>query len=380
MIKQNRSKEFFKAAVKEPYRIFFPFGILYLLWGTLLWLPQIWTAGTYPVLAHRYLMLNGFSASFIAGFLMTAVPKFSQTETAQFKEIGFFFCITIIGLFCAFLGNENFVYAASALQAGLILFFLFRRIKKKKVNPPYSFVFIFAGLLLWIISALMGIITGDSAFKNLQYEGSIAAIILGVGSRLIPGILGHIEIVQSQRTKYETEKSFLLTVPFHFYAMIFFFIMSYFLTGQIGITIRAAVVVSVGLFYWNLYQLPKERSALTWNIWISCWLILISFVLKAFWEEGMIHASHAFFISGIVLLTLLIATRVLQSHGPKNKELENLKVLYVVTGLVVLAGATRVSAFLMPENYLRHLGYSSIILSLAVILWAYRYLRYAKDY
>jgi uncharacterized protein involved in response to NO len=370
--------KFLTSAQKEPYRLFFPIGVIYLLWGTLLWLPQIWSTGTYPVLAHRYLMLNGFNASFIAGFLMTAVPKFSQTETAELKEIILFFCVTVIGLLFAFFGNEKIAYCASALQGGSILFFLFRRVVKRKVNPPYSFVFIFVGLFLWIISALMGILTNSDAFKNLHYEGSVAAIILGVGSRLVPGLLGHVEIVQTQRARYENEKPFLLTVPLHFYGMIFLFVISYFLTGTLGISVRTGVVITIGLFYWKLYHFPKERSALTWNIWIACWLILLSFLLKAFWSDGLIHASHAFFFSGIVLLTLLIATRVLQSHGPKDKQLENLKILYSITLLVILAGATRVSAILMPENYFRHLGYSSIILSIAVVLWGWRYLRYVR--
>ncbi|MGZ3808654.1 MAG: hypothetical protein ACXVCE_11255 [Bacteriovorax sp.] len=212
--------------------------------------------------------------------------------------------------------------------------------------------------------------------KNLHYEGSIAAIILGVGSRLVPGILGHVEIVQSQRARYESQKPFLLTVPLHFYAMIFVFVTSYFLREPIGIFLRAIIVLGVGLFYWKLYRLPKERSSLTWCLWISCWFIIFSFLLKALWQDGLIHASHAFFLSGIVLLTLLIATRVLQSHGPKDKRLENLKLLYVVTFLIILTGATRVSAILMPQNYLRHLGYGSIVLSVAAILWGHRYLRY----
>lgn len=371
---------FFLAAKKEPYRIFFPMGILCLILGTLIWLPQLWNVGSYPVLAHRYLMLNGFNASFIAGFLMTAVPKFSQTETPDIKEVLCFFIVTILGLIFAFLENESYSYLASAFQAGVLLFFLSRRISKRKVNPPYSFVFIFIGLILWVFSAFMGILVHGDAFKNLHYEGSIAAIILGVGSRLVPGILGHVEIVQTQRAHYEKDKPFLLTIPIHFYVMIILFVTSYFLAGQLGVWIRSIVVIFIGLFYWKLYQTPKERTALTWNIWISCWLILMSFILKAYWIGGYIHASHAFFFSGIVLLTLLIATRVLQSHGPKDKSLENLKILYVVTGLIIWAGVTRVSAYLMPEYYFRHLGYSSIILSIAVVLWGYRYLRYIRKF
>jgi uncharacterized protein involved in response to NO len=363
----------------EPYRLFFPMGILCLLGGSLIWLSQIWGAEVYPVLTHRYLMLNGFSAFFIAGFLMTAVPKFSQTETASYLEVYLFLAVTFLGLVCALLNSEEKIYLFSALQALLILLFLLKRITKRKVNPPYSFVFIFVGLILWIVSGVASIFTISESFKGLHYEGAIAAIILGVGSRLIPGILGHVEIVQQQRNLYENEKPFFLTVPWHFTALIICFVGSYFVEGQVGVGIRSLVVFVIALLYWKIYQFPKERTALTWNIWISCWLIVVSFILKTLWQDGAIHAGHAFFFSGIVLLTLLIATRVLQSHGPKDKKLENLKILYLVTFLVILAGATRVSAYLMPEFYLRHLGYSSLVLVSAVLLWAHRYLRFVKE-
>ena len=78
---------FFKAFRIEPYRIFFPVGIFSLIMGVLIWLRQLWNAGTFPIVAHRFLMLNGFSAFFVAGFLMTAVPRFSQTSTATYTEI-----------------------------------------------------------------------------------------------------------------------------------------------------------------------------------------------------------------------------------------------------------------------------------------------------
>jgi uncharacterized protein involved in response to NO len=360
--------------VSEPYRLFFPLGIFYLLWGSLIWLPMLWNPSQYPVQAHRFLMLNGFSASFIAGFLMTAVPKFSKTESAKFYEVLFFFLATVFGLAGAFLQLEKFAYLFSAMQAFLILSFLLMRVFHRKENPPYSFVFIFVGLILWLISAMVSSFNPTIAYKSLHYEGAISAIILGVGSRLIPGIMGHVEVVQTQRSHYENSKPFLLTVPLHFYAMIGLFLGSYFFSDMPGLAVRAFIVGGIALYYWQLYKAPKEKTSLTWCIWISCWLIVASFILKVLWYNGAIHASHAFFLSGIVLLSLLIATRVLQSHGPQKKSLENLKRLYVVTGLVILAGATRVSAFLMPAYYLKHLGYSSIVLSAAVLLWSVKYL------
>lgn len=363
----------------EPYRILFPLGVLFCLWGALIWLPQIFVHSNYPVLAHRYLMLNGFSALFIAGFLMTAVPKFSQTKSAERYEVFSFLFVTLLGLGFAYSDSEKVVFILSSLQALILLNFLFQRVHKRKVNPPYSFVFIFIGLFLWLFSGLMSAAFNSESFKVLHYEGSIAAIILGVGSRLVPGILGHVEIVQTQRNRYEKEIPFLKAVPVHFSLMVAFFVGSYFLNDLIGIYIRAVIVAIIGLYYWKLINFPKIKSALTWCIWISCWLIILSFMLKAFWEAGFIHASHAFFISGNLLLTLLIATRVLQSHGPKDPNLENSKILYVVTFLLILAAATRVSAFLMPEHYLTHLGYSSFVVSSAVMIWSAKYLKFIKD-
>lgn len=362
----------------NPYRILFPAGVFLGLWGILIWLPLIFIQESYPVLAHRYLMLNGFVASFVAGFLMTAVPKFSQTQSAKLYEVISFLLVTFIGLLYAYLDNERIVFLASSLQAIIILIFLFVRIFKRKANPPYSFIFIFAGLFLWIFSGLMSAFNNSELFKVLHYEGAIAAIILGVGSRLLPGILGHVEIVQNQRNRYENEKPFILTVPLHFFVIIGLFIGSYFLDDPNGIYMRTLVVAGIGLYYWKLTSLPKIKSALTWSLWISCWLIIISFMLKAFWIAGVIHASHSFFICGIFLLTLLVATRVLQSHGPKDTKLEDSKILYIVTFLIILAAATRVSAFLMPEHYLKHLGYSSFVLSGALVVWSWKYLRYVK--
>lgn len=362
--------------IKEPYRLFFPLGAIFLLWGILLWLPQIWNPGEYPVLVHRYLMLNGFMGSFIAGFLMTAVPKFSKTFSARISEVFLFFVVTIVGIWFAYQDNEKLLFLLSAIQPLIILFFLFSRITKRKENPPYSFIFIFVGLFLWLVSALLILFIDSEAFKNLHYEGAIAAIILGVGSRLIPGILGHVEIVAAQREKYEKPQSIIATVPPHFFFLVFTFAASYFLSSTIGSLLRAGVVLIIALSYWQLLKLPKTKSALTYCIWGTGWLITISFLLKAFWHEGMIHASHSFFISGIVLLTLLISIRVLQSHGPQKSELEHKKTIYVIFFLVLLAAVSRVCAYLMPESYLTHLGYSSLVLTLGVLIWAFTYLKY----
>lgn len=304
---------------------------------------------------------------------MTAVPRFSKTFNARPFEIILFFILTIAGAFF----DEPGVFFISALQVALILSFLFSRIFKRKENPPYSFVFIFVGLFLWMAGALGSVYLDAEAFKRLHYEGAIAAIILGVGSRLIPGILGHVEIVSQQRAMYEKPVNILKTVPVHFFLMIFLFVSSYFFSFPYGEILRAIVVLAIAFFYWRLYQRPVIRTALTTSIWFSGWFIVLSFILRATSDEGGIHLSHSFFINGIVLLCLLIGTRVLQSHGPKDKTLEDWKGLYVITGIVFLAAATRISAYYLPNVYMSHLAYSSFLLTIGVLIWSFKYLRFA---
>jgi len=369
---------YFSLAKKEPYRLFFPVGIIYLLWGALVWLPQIWNPGDYPVLAHRYLMLNGFVSSFIAGFLMTAVPKFSKSFGARLFEILPFFLITMLGVFFSYQNQEQLVSVISSCQALIILFFLFTRIFKRQENPPYSFIFIFVGLILWLVAAMSGIFVDSEVMERVHYEGAIAAIILGVGSRLIPGILGHVEIVSAQRKMYERPVSLLATVPPIFFLLIFSFVLSYLAPDQWGSLVRAIVVMTIGMKYWLLWKAPKEQTTFTWSLWLAGWLFMMSFVLRASWQEGSIHAGHSFFITGIVLFCLLIGTRVLQSHGPKVKALENSKILYGVSLLIILSAATRVTAVLVPEQYFKHLGFSALLLVCAVILWSFKYLRYVR--
>lgn len=356
-----------KNYTSEPYRIFFPLGILFLLIGTLLWVPQIWNPTEYPVLFHRSLLLNGFVGCFIGGFLMTAIPRFSQTELARNYEAIIYLIITVLTVCMGHLENETLLYVGTILQPLFLLFYMIPRMLKRKQDPPKSFIFVFSGIVLWLISGVGQIFFDPEIFKRIQYEGAIASIIFGVGGRLIPGILGHVDVIQAspQNKKIPVDLIFSNII----------FIGSYFVAEEIGNWARAIVSLYIGFEFWMLYKYPKKRTSLTLSIWISAWLICLSFILRAVWSEGMIHVGHSFFINGITLLSLLIAIRVIQSHGPKDETLENKKIIYVVTGLLILSAATRVSAYLMPDHYQSHLGYSAIILDLAIFIWLGRYLR-----
>ena len=62
--------------VAEPFRIFFPLGLLLGAIGVALWPLFVWHAiAFYPAQAHVRLMIEGLMGSFIIGFLGTAGPR-----------------------------------------------------------------------------------------------------------------------------------------------------------------------------------------------------------------------------------------------------------------------------------------------------------------
>jgi uncharacterized protein involved in response to NO len=360
----------------DPYRLLFLSGLIALLWGVGIWLPQIWQSESYPVIFHRYLMLNGFVALYIAGFLMTAIPKFSKTKLASTQEIMSFFFLTALGTVCAYQELDSYIAIVSAAQALLLMAFIMKRIKNRKENVPFSFIFIPIGLVLWLFSSFGPFLDVPFNISELHYEGVLSSIILGVGIRLIPGILGHQDIVQKERAFYERPVSLLQTIPKAFWPLFLAFTFSYFIpSDHLSNIIQSICVVIVAFSYWKLYKLPKEKGALYFCLWLTAWVFVFSFILKVLWPLGASHASHAFLIGAVVLLCILIGTRVVVSHGPGDKELEKWRGLYWVTGLVLLAMSTRVSAYLMPDLYFSHLGYGAFVLMLAIVIWLYKYLR-----
>jgi uncharacterized protein involved in response to NO len=70
-------------ASSDPYRIFFPLGIALGAAGVSIWLLYYYglTEG-YSGRAHAFVQTDGFLYAFIAGFLLTAIPRFTGTESS----------------------------------------------------------------------------------------------------------------------------------------------------------------------------------------------------------------------------------------------------------------------------------------------------------
>lgn len=375
--------EFWKAVEKDPFRLFFPLGAALALAGVLPWAIQYFTHASYPRDLHRVLMIDGFSLAFVCGFLMTAVPRFTGSHQAKRSEILTVFVCVVISGFGAFSSSQSLSFLSSAAALTALIWFLARRFLQKTSNPPYTFLFIGVGLALWLASQVilffysLGWSSSEglvSIAQDLFTNGALMSLILGVGGRLIPGILGWQEIVTHQRQRYESPEPFLKLIPAPIWIAVFIFVGSYLLKPllpqSLCMAARAAVTLYFAIKYWRIWKIPPTRSFLTWSLWLCCWCIGLGYMLPLIWPGLGAHGMHVLFIGGFSLIMLLISTRVSLAHSALGTAAEKkLRGILIFSGLILAAMLTRVTAIFWPKIYLDHLGFAAMIWTAGLFLW-----------
>lgn len=363
----------------DAYRYFFPAGWVMGIWGVLLWILFPWSLVAYPGLRHPEIMSGGFFLFFVSGFLMTAAPKFTSSfdPTKWDQRISF----ALIGaLFLSLLPEKRIYFYSVVVSLFIFLgYFLLRRFINRKSNPPDSFLFVGFGMITGLLGSII-LVLGE--LFNMQAEvynfarlallqAYVLSLVLGVGSRLIPALLGWAPLpTEGGRTKPHLLLFSLLAVFF-----IFSFVLealSFQLLAQI---LRSAVISFVAFFFWKLHRLPKRKAVQSWWLWISAWSLLLGQWGICFFPEARIHLLHVVLVSGLGLMTLMIASRVILSHGHHGLEWEkSSKWLFVGALLLSLAGFTRLSAGFAPHIYQSHLLYAAYTWIFGLLLWGAMFL------
>ncbi|MFB6355574.1 MAG: NnrS family protein [bacterium] len=370
--------------LKDPFRFFFPVGWGAGVLGVGLWLPLAWGNTTgYPLQAHRLTMVGGFLLSFVVGFLATAIPRF----TSSWYLRGWEFLLLFVGLFGAiysgFTSHPTAHHLSVFMTISVLILFGVQRNWNREENPPFTFVFVAGGLVLWWTANLLLTLSPYKLIApflippaNAIYNhGALFCLVIGVGGRLVPGMLGWEKIVLKQRDRYENAESLNEAIPIPVWIALAVFLFSYLAEGSIDPRVlwivRGVVMSYVAIVYWKIYRFPKERTGFTWGIWVSIWSFILGVLVPIAWPASGSHGFHTIFIGGFSLLTILVATRVTLAHGTEGKQLESSSItLKLLIGLFVLAMVTRVTAAIWPRVYLSHLGYAAMIWLLGILLWA----------
>jgi uncharacterized protein involved in response to NO len=371
----------------DPYRIFFPLGILLGIAGVSIWPLYHWgVTSSYSGRSHAFVQTDCFLYAFIAGFLWTAIPRFTGT-TGPSRATQYFLASLLVAQAIAFelqyftFGHLLFIVAHVTFISVVVRCFI-----NRQHPPPETFVFVGLGLFAGMAAAIIN--TGvslewitpalDLLGKRLLTEGMVLLLVLGVGGFLGPRLLGFAQLPNFQNLEKlsgQAKPPRTVILRREIYATAGFLLLLS-VIAEYGLKLpnlawlRAAIASMVILMNIRPWRKPLTRTTLSWCVWTAHWLLIAALWLVVAAPKFRIDFLHVMFIGGFTLLILAVGTRVALSHGGHSLA-EEQKSWPLRIGLTtgIIAMLARVGAPFTPDLYFAHLGWAGELWILGVGIW-----------
>ncbi|MBI4971090.1 MAG: NnrS family protein [Candidatus Omnitrophica bacterium] len=378
---------------EEPYRLFFPLGIVIGMFGVSHWLFfALGVTKSCSGIFHASIQMQGYMSCFIIGFLMTAMPRFAAAPHATKGELFSFLTLTL-GI-TVFLTLAWYVaaYACFVLWLLAIMRFALSRVlgrRDRKVYPPTEFVWIPIGIfhgLVGSIIMMIGMLSSASMWtvnvgKPMLLQGFLFSIVLGIGGFLGPRLMGvqqlinpenlrnkeascapsSLEKIRKERMMIHVSAGFLLFATFWLEG----FDQKYLAYG-----LRALIVTAEFLFTGALPTPPRVKAVFAWLLWLSFWMVALGSWGEFLFPNYRVIMLHLVFLGGFSLMTFSVGTVVILSHAGEMPILYGrLPVLWIVGAGVLMALVIRFSADFFPINYFTFLGTAAAIWLTGALSW-----------
>lgn len=371
----------------EPFRLFFPIGLLISVVGVSLW-PLLHGEALkfHPGVCHARLMIQGFVGSFVIGFLGTAGPRLLDTPPFSLGEIGLLLACLLSGVtlhLCNSVLLGDLAFLALFLAFGLML--LVRAIWFRKDTPPPGFVLVatgllamLAGLTMLVIESSRGLTPNLHSFgyrfaRLLAYEAFLTLTIFGVAPFLLPRIFGKssghdFPETMSPNASWKRKNAFASLVAL-------LMIGGWALEAAGWIHVARIQQLLVGAI-WISTQIPglfrsESGGSLRWAIRTALLCLVVGLGVAALAPAYRIPLSHLLYVGGFGLITLCVATRVVFGHADRLELLEGRRIwIRALIWIVVIAAATRMSAEFWPRILVSHHNYAATLWGIAAVIWA----------
>lgn len=354
-----------------PYQIFFPVGILAALMGVGVWLLQSQGFQTPMMWIHSRLMLGGFLWSFVIGFLMTAVPRMSGTESASGGEKIFALLLIVAQMGMAFVFDPHWFYGTNALLILFLISFGLRRILKMTKTLPIFFSNMGLAMVLALAGCYCYAISYSALGLWLYYVGPLLLLVLGIGTRFFAFLSGLPSELESSSDKK-------LKILFHVLGIsVALGLVFLGLGSALAALFLALVTLIYILVIWKIFRTSARPSALKYAVRVVAFLIPTCFLLCWLWPDFSIAWCHILFIGCFSLMTFAVATRVTLAHGAYSLEHEiKSKTLWVFLLLVMFALIFRIAYGLSSGLNRGHLLHIAISFWFAAVLsWCFSFFR-----
>lgn len=366
---------------EAAYRPLFLSGWLLALYASLVWLQPT----KMPIFVHSEIMFGGFLLSFSAGFLMTAIPRMTGAPaTPVFLQL-LVLSFLLVGAVFSALQHSVIAYCFYILGSLSLAITLASRFALRVFDPPGFFVFVAMGLFSGIVGQVLilfsrlGIL--DSNFlalgKAFFFQLMILSFVVGIGSRIIPYLLGwKDEVISPQdRIKRRPFFIFLKSVNWHLYlsafALFVSFLIEFFWHERSGQIIRAVLVSSLAFGPWRLFFVPRKKSFHSFFLWLSSWAMIAGLWAHALSEANKMHWLHLLYLGSFALMTIMVGTHVVIAHENLSPKKKKSLALGCVGLLLILATISRLGVIFHPEYYFSFMKSTAVLFALALCLWPF---------
>jgi uncharacterized protein involved in response to NO len=374
-VERQTTRRSFSQICQEPFRIFFPAGLVLGLVGVSLWVLYYLGADVpYPNVAHARLMIEGLMASFIFGFLGTAGPRLTSAPHFSLNEVVILFTFDLLAAGAHAGEAHRFGDVCFVLCLLVFGWILLKRFRRRKDNPPPNFVLVALGILSGIIGAALLAWSEDAQYTRVYQLGSsllnesfMLLPVLGVA----PFFIGRLLDLPGSDLPESRAFSPAWKRQAAFNALTGTVILSSFVVESIGPSRTASWIRAATIAIYLAVRMPwRGRTFLADYLRASLLFILAGFVLIAVWPDYRIGELHTIFITGFNLILFTVATRVILGH---SGYLDRLKTrpwfLIVMSALLFLAMVSRVTADLAPRARTIHLVAAAICWLAASLIW-----------
>ncbi len=301
---------------KEPWRVFFPLGLLLGFWGTLPWLAHAFGAGRqFPGLFHSVVQFEAFLTCFATGFLFTFVPRRTATAAPSTVEAGLAFVAPIALTVLAWRQQFFASTAVWLLLVTTLAVFLLRRVRAadRAHAAPAPFALLGMGLLFAFAGGVMlllsGYVRGQSWWLHglglsLVTQGLFLNLVMGVGQAVLPAFLHARPPVKG----FLRGRALAAQAAFGT-ALLASFLVEWFVEPRAGWALRAWVLTWVLGRAAGLWRPPTNPGLHYRLLWVSVWLLPVGCVLVALWPHHRVAFAHVLFLA-LGLMVLAFSTHM----------------------------------------------------------------------
>lgn len=370
----------------QPYRLFFPLGAVLGGIGVAHWMFYAlkWQE-SYSGQTHALIQFQAFLMAFACGFMMTMVPRRTQTAPASTLEL----VLPSVGVIAATLGalRGAWIVAETGFLLTLVTMtqFAVRRFLSDSAGrkPPNAFLLIPIGLFHGVLGAVFvmlpelgaQIVWATQVGRGWIQEGMFLCITLGIGNMVLPLVTGYDVPPDAATGPAGTRER--LVIGLSGLVILLSFPLQYFLTAPLGgpLAIRLGYGLRLAVVCYHLfgplraYRWPRVPGLQRRLLWLSFWCMALGLGLVVAFPLYRIAMLHVLFVGGFGLMTFAVGCHVILAHGG-FPHLVGGSPWQVATFalLTLLALATRVSADFVTSYFL-HLGIAAGIWLVALVVW-----------